>query len=173
MKLLAWTLVVVGAVLIAHAVFDRTAATEIAAARQLATRALDDVAPDPTIEEAYPQRTPAAAHPRPVRGGAGATTRAGGTGPEPAAPIEAQLHWTESALGASQRSFEPAVARHASASPASREAVAAAASGAAAVALGCEGAGLACQSSADCCPGLACAGGVAGYGTVGRCEVPR
>lgn len=34
----------------------------------------------------------------------------------------------------------------------------------------CTGAGLACRSSADCCPGLACSGGVGGYGTPGRCE---
>jgi len=40
----------------------------------------------------------------------------------------------------------------------------------AAVATLCKGAGSACGSSAECCPGLACAGGVAGYGTPGRCE---
>jgi len=34
----------------------------------------------------------------------------------------------------------------------------------------CGGAGLGCRSSADCCPGLACTGGVAGYGTSGVCE---
>jgi hypothetical protein len=41
--------------------------------------------------------------------------------------------------------------------------------GAAVVTL-CKGAGFACGSSAECCPGLACAGGVAGYGTPGRCQ---
>lgn len=34
----------------------------------------------------------------------------------------------------------------------------------------CAPAGSRCGSSADCCPGLACDGGMAGYGTAGRCE---
>lgn len=40
-------------------------------------------------------------------------------------------------------------------------------------ALLCHDRGASCLSGADCCAGLACVGGVAGYGTRGRCDLPR
>jgi len=94
--------------------------------------------------------------------------------PERADPIEEEIRRTERALAASRRISEPtAEGKQESASQASGEALAAAAAGSSAVALGCDGEGFACRSGADCCPGLACAGGVAGYGTVGRCQAPH
>lgn len=91
-----------------------------------------------------------------------------------AAAIEEEIVATERALAASRRISQPTAAWNAESTPqASDEALAAAIAGSSAVALGCEGEGLACRSGADCCPGLACAGGIAGYGTVGRCEAPR
>lgn len=84
------------------------------------------------------------------------------------AHLEEELRWTEEAIAASRdraeggfREPEPDRPRE----PASRVAFGAAA------AL-CKGAGSSCGSSADCCAGLACVGGVAGYGTPGRCEAP-
>jgi hypothetical protein len=85
--------------------------------------------------------------------------------------IEEDLRFTERALATSRRrSGDPVARAPLESSAPSREALAAAVSGKSAVALGCRGSGSACLSSADCCPGLGCAGGVAGFGTPGRCD---
>lgn len=83
---------------------------------------------------------------------------------EPDAQQTEEVRWTETALESWREVAEPGVGS----APAPSEAGAAQGFGAAAAAL-CSGEGLECRSSADCCPGLACAGGVAGYGTSGRC----
>lgn len=87
------------------------------------------------------------------------------------AAIDDELRATEQALASSQWISQPP-ADAVPFSP-SREARDAAADRASAAALGCREAASACLSSADCCPGLACAGGVAAYGTPGRCEAAR
>lgn len=181
MRRMAWTLVAVvvvgiGAAVCMRLVFEPPAGAEIASPRRLAAPARDAASPADPIREGFAERAlaAAAARPGPLHAGAPPSDRAFGAQPQDDAQIEEELRWTERALAASRRIAEPAAAgRPAAASPASREALAAAASGSSAVALGCGGAGLACLSSADCCPGLACAGGVAGYGTPGRCEAPR
>jgi imidazolonepropionase-like amidohydrolase len=90
------------------------------------------------------------------------------------ARIDDELERTERALAASRRRDTSSTVRAADARPApSPEARAAAIAGASASLLECRDAGAVCRSSADCCPGLGCAGGVAGFGTPGRCEGPR
>jgi len=181
MRWMACTLVAAVGAGIAAAVFTRiafesAAVTEIAFAREAVPRAGSAGPVEHAIRETYEKSVPAraAARPDPVQGGAKTRGRAFGTELELDGQIDEELRWTEQALAASRRISEPVGAgRQEAASPASREALAAAAAGSSAVALGCAGVGLACLSSAECCPGFACAGGVAGYGTVGRCEVSR
>jgi len=86
---------------------------------------------------------------------------------EEAADLDEELHLTEAAIESSLRLSQPE-REPADAAP-SQEARSAANQGRAAASL-CRRSGLECRSSADCCPGLACSGGVAGYGTAGRCE---
>lgn len=74
--------------------------------------------------------------------------------------LEAELRRTDDAIRASRRVSDPG-------EPAPRPAARTAHPPMVAT---CSSAGLACRSSVECCPGLACTGGVAGYGTSGRCE---
>lgn len=87
----------------------------------------------------------------------------------PPGDLEEELRRAERALATSRRSSTP----ESEADAASSDVLARAVSGASAEALGCGRAGSACGSSADCCPSLACVGGIGGYGTPGRCESPR
>lgn len=82
------------------------------------------------------------------------------------AQIEQELRWTEEAIASSRRISESPVRES---GPAPQGEASEAAPPAVAVGALCRGAGLECRSSADCCPGLSCAGGVAGFGTAGRC----
>lgn len=83
------------------------------------------------------------------------------------ARIEEEVRSTDAAIAASRRlSGVPEVEKDVeNAKPASR---ARSAPGVSVTTL-CRAAGSTCTSSADCCPGLSCAGGVAGYGTAGTC----
>lgn len=87
--------------------------------------------------------------------------------------LEQELAWTEEALDASRAVAEESAQAGGDVpmpgSDASPQARALAGSRVAA----CGGSGATCSSSADCCAGLACAGGVPGFATRGRCEAPR
>lgn len=188
MRWMLWALVAaigvgVGAAAVRLAVSESPLPTGIRSAAEPAAEPGDEAVADLAIPgsdaESLFATTLADARPAAVHARAGASSRAFVTDAELDAQIDEELRWTEQALAASRRSSQPRTgAARTGGGPgpapaASREAVAAATAGASAVALGCEGAGLACLSSAECCPGLACEGGVAGYGTVGRCERPR
>lgn len=81
--------------------------------------------------------------------------------------LDEELRLTEEAVAASRRLSAPFEEEGPAPAPARR------ATGPAASAHACLSAGHSCRSGAECCAGLACAGGVAGYGTPGRCEAPR
>jgi len=100
-------------------------------------------------------------------GGDRAGSRTPRPDPVPDAQLEEELGWTEEAIAASHQLADRAGAAPAQSGARSRAAPAPAAP------LECKDEGHACLSAAECCPGLACAGGVAGFGTRGRCEAPR
>lgn len=113
------------------------------------------------------RRSVAASASDPAAGGARSANAPAAPAGEPHAQLDEELRWTQEAIESSQGISESRVA------PArARESRAGAGSGASAL-LPCTGTGRECRSSADCCPGLACAGGLAGYGTPGRCLEAR
>jgi hypothetical protein len=94
--------------------------------------------------------------------------------PEPDPELDEELRWTQEALDASREIGERfAAAGEASPPLPGRDARPVAAARAASVASACSGAGDSCLSTAECCEGFACAGGIAGFATPGRCEAPR
>lgn len=120
-----------------------------------------DARPAPVRERRTPVET--AARPAPSGGDAGPDPAASG-----ASAVGAERRSTEAAIAASRRISQPESVQPDPASsraPGVLRAVAA-------VSL-CKDEGRECRSSADCCAGLACAGGVAGYGVSGRCEGVR
>lgn len=181
MRWIAWTLVAaacvgIGAGVFARAVSEPPAGRRVTSARPSSPGALDDAFPDPSPPATGDASALAMTivRPDPAEGGASAAGSALRSEAKSDSQLEEELRWTERALAASRRGSEQSAAgQQPPSSSGSREALATAFSGASSAALGCDGAGHACLSSAECCPGLACAGGVAGYGTVGRCEVPR
>jgi hypothetical protein len=90
------------------------------------------------------------------------------------AELEQELRFTEDALETSRDRAEEAIGQADARAPAPPPPVSAeAAAKAASVRFACGGEGSSCSSSANCCAGLACAGGVPGFGARGRCEAPR
>lgn len=171
---LLWTLAAAAGLVAGTALVDpaprRPPAAPAAAATRDVPRLAHAAAPDARgSSDAIAQIAIAAAPPQRVREGAGAADHPSAASAGSAADLEEELRWTEEAIAASQRLASPPDVAPRPDPP--REAPAASA-GAAIVAL-CSGAGLECHGSADCCPGLACVGGVAGYGTLGRCEEPE
>lgn len=148
---------------------------EAAPQRSLARRIAGDGSILRSISRALEERaleSPAETVEAPAAAAATTSDDASAADPEDEASLDEELRRTEQALAESRR-HSGTDAGEAESSRTSREARAAAAAGSFAAALGCAGAGHACRSSAECCPGLACAGGIAGYGTVGRCEGAR
>jgi hypothetical protein len=155
-----------------------------------------DAAPARASEPAWSPAPPEREVPAPVEPGAGATAlrRLGDAAashpmrldprspgrelpepePESETQLEDELRLTENVMEASERRTEAALAEaRASARLARARPDASRAAGHPAPALACAAAGTSCLSSAQCCSGLACAGGVAGFGTRGRCQPPR
>lgn len=166
MRWMLWAFAAAAAVGGGTALVDRVAREpapgyETAFGRDDAARGVGGAAPDRVAPERFRATTAVS----PVPNGASAVGSSGAVAGKPDARIEEELRRTEEALASSRRVSEP---RDVAPAP-PEESLAAAGPGAAARSL-CRGAGLACGSSAECCPGLSCAGGVAGYGTKGRCE---
>jgi hypothetical protein len=114
-----------------------------------------------------PARVDEVARPAPPSAPPPAASRAS----EPEMDLDQELRLTEEAVAASRRLSAPFEVE--GSDPAPHEAPARRAEASLASAHACLSAGHICRSGAECCQGLACAGGVAGYGTPGRCEAPR
>lgn len=161
------TLVAAAAVGAATALVGRPGfAPEIALAGNEAPPAGGEAAPEGTRRAPVPKRRYAKARPAASGGDApGAADGAAATAGDPA-QLEEELRWTRDAIEASRRLSDPArVEPDPAPAPEARDAAGTGMSGS----ILCRGSGFECRSSAECCPGLACAGGVAGYGTSGRC----
>lgn len=144
-----------------------------------ASAGLMDRRPDPEAQEPAGRAAPPPAAVDPVPEGAATPppaydrTRLARRPPaEPAVELDEELAYTEEAIAAS-RHLSEAFEREALAPPPARPAASSGGTASARVVHACEAAGHTCLSSADCCAGLACAGGLAGYGTLGSCEAPR